>query len=326
MFDICFDFMTDCVAVRFCCAALLLCCGLPGHVGAAGASSDPSAAIRMQMTIGPVFVEFMTADGALAGRYNYTDPFKPYLHPLLSPQGHCVSLASPHDHKHHKGLMYALRTPELNFWEESTRAPGEAVGRERHLAFSDVRASGDEVGFTETLSWEPSGGGPAVFEEMRRIACRRVGAAFQWTWETTLKVRRATRLIQSQASHKKADGSIVNYHGLGLRFRREFGGGTRNNALQLDDGPEQWNKGASRLEFSSVMGATPRRVTFIGCIDGFSPAPQVAVTLSQQQGNGLFVMETPFAFLALGPSNLAERPLRDGESLAERYTVTVTDR
>ncbi len=279
----------------------------------------------MRLKITKDAVEFTSADGVLAGRYNYTDEFKPFVHPLQSPKGYCVSLASPHDHKHHKGLMYALRIPELNFWEERSTLPGEGVGRERHLAFANVRESGHEVGFTETLSWEPAGGGPAVFDETRKISCRRDGDAFRWTWETALKVRRDTRLIQSQWSYKKPEGGKVNYHGLGLRLRREFGGGTRNNALQLDDAPVQWNQGSLKFDFATAMGATPGRATFIGAIDGVVPTPRVAVTLGQSQQNGLFVKDEPFAFFALGPSNLAERPLAAGEIIHEQYTVTVAD-
>ena len=47
----------------------------------------------------------------LPGLYVLDDPFKPYIHPLKTPAGHTVSLAMPHDHPHHKGSMYALRTP-----------------------------------------------------------------------------------------------------------------------------------------------------------------------------------------------------------------------
>lgn len=285
---------------------------------------DP--AMRLIMTGDAV--ELVARDGVIAGRYNFTDSFKPHVHPLASPKGHVVSLASPHDHKHHKGLMYALRIPELNFWEEVASKPDEKVGRQRHIAFTDVRESGDEVGFTETLSWEAAEGSETdvVFDETRRLSCRREGTAFRWTWDTALKVRRATKLIQSQWSYKKPEGGLVNYHGLGLRFRREFGGGTRNNALQLDDAPEQWNKGGQKFDFATAMGATPQRATFVGAIDGFFPVPYVAVTLEQKQRNGLFVKEEPFAFFAMGPSNLEERPLAAGEVLNERYAVVVRDR
>ena len=280
----------------------------------------------MRLDVAADHVDFSTARGALAGRYHHGDRFKPFLHPLLSPKGHGVSLASPHDHKHHKGLLYALRIAGLNFWEEAPTLPGERVGRQTHLAFTDVRTRGDEVGLTETLRWEPLDGGDAVFDETRTLACRREGTGFRWSWTTTLTARRAFTLIQSQWSFAKPDGRRINYHGLGLRLRREFGGGTRNNALQLDDGPLQWNRSDAPFDFTTAMGAVPQRVTFAGCIDGFHPAPEIAVTIEQHQANGLFVLETPFSFVALGPSNLAARPLGAGESLVEHYTVTVADR
>lgn len=293
-------------------------------------ASDPlpspaSVSMRLQLDVTPEHVDFMSAEGMLAGRYRYRDRFKPHFHPLASPKGHVVSLASPHDHQHHKGLMYALRTPEFNFWEERSTLPGEQVGRQRHVAFADVRRAGEETGFTEILVWEPADGGAAVFEETRRISCRRGPGAFIWTWETSLRVQRATKLVQSQWSHPQPDGRKVNYHGLGLRLRREFGGGTRNNALQLDDGPLQWNRGGKPVDFTRAMGVAPTRVTFVGTLDGIWPLERVAVAMAQEQRNGLFIMESPFAFMALGPSNLAERPLAAGETIVERYTITIAD-
>jgi hypothetical protein len=280
----------------------------------------------MQLRCAPDCVDFIADDGTTAGRYHFADPFKPFVHPLRSPHGHHVSLAAPHDHKHHKGLMYGLRIPGLNFWEETPTLPGEKIGRQRHVAFTELREAGTTVSLTETLVWEPAGGGPAVFDETRRLACRRDSAGFRWEWETSLRARCATTLIQSQWSHRNAAGVATNYHGLGLRFRREFGGGTRNNALQLDDGPLHRNAGDTPFDFTTAMRTTPRKVTFIGSIDGTWPPPQVAVTIEQPQSNGLFVLETPFAFMALGPSNLAERNLAAEEILAERYAITVADR
>jgi hypothetical protein len=289
------------------------------------AADEPQTADSMHLTISADHVDFVAGNDVLAGRYHHGDPFKPFIHPLNSPQGHCVSLARPHDHRHQKGLMYALRTPDLNFWEEVSTLPGERVGRERHLVFSDLRESGREIGFTETISWEPAEGGEAVFDETRRVACQRKGAAFVWTWETTMRVRRDTRLIQSQWSNTSPDGRKTNYHGLGLRMCRAFGGPTRNNALQIDDGPIQWNRNSQPFDFTTAMGLTPARVTFIGHIDGTWPAPRIGVTMTQQQKNGLFVFDTPYALMSLGPSNLAEIPLATGAVLHERYTVTVED-
>lgn len=313
------------------CAALgavLVACGLAASAANAGEHrpADPVSAPALQLEITPDHAAFRTSGGELAGRYNHADPFKPHVHPLVSPHGHCVTVSAPHDHRHQKGLMYGLRTREMSFWEEEALTPGDLVGRQRHVRYSDVRAAGETVGFTEVLSWEPADGGEPVFEEIRQISCRRTGAGFLWTWETALKAVRATTLTKSRWSRPAPDGRLINYHGLSVRFRRDFGGGTRNNALQLDDGPLEWNTNARPFEFATRMGATPARVTFVGSIDGIWPVPHVAVTMEQGQRNGLFVRESPYPLLSLGPSNLEERALAAGEVLRESYTVLVEDR
>ena len=74
----------------------------------------------------------------LAGRYAYRDPFKPHVHPLNTPMGYTVSLRSPHDHPHHKALMYALRASDVNFWEEYATTDQEKVGQQEHETFLRV--------------------------------------------------------------------------------------------------------------------------------------------------------------------------------------------
>ncbi len=58
-------------------------------------------------------------DNSVAGIYVLNDPFKPYFHPLNTPGGNPVTVASPADHRHHKGMMFSLRCADLNFWEEN---------------------------------------------------------------------------------------------------------------------------------------------------------------------------------------------------------------
>jgi hypothetical protein len=270
----------------------------------------------MRLEIDDTGVNVWSGD-RLAGRYRTADPFKPHLHPLTTPAGHTLSLRSPHDHPHHKGLMYALRTPEVNFWEERPTLPGETPGRQRHDRFAALREAGDAVGFTEELTWLPAAGGAPVFAEVRSLSCRTLadGGGFEWTWETELVAAGAVELTMSQWSAPTANGSLVNYHGLGLRFRRDFGC-TGGNALLLD--------GAER-PFAAGMGATPAAVEFRGSIDGTWPIARAGVRVRQDQRNGLFVLDTPFAFLGLGPSNLAPRRLSAGERIAERYVVSVFD-
>lgn len=57
-------------------------------------------------------------DGKQFAKYLLNDPFKPHFSSLKTPAGRETTLVSPGDHRHHKGLMYALRCEDLNFWEE----------------------------------------------------------------------------------------------------------------------------------------------------------------------------------------------------------------
>lgn len=266
-------------------------------------------------------VSFRLGD-ALAGLYRFTDEFKPHIHPLRTPRGHTVTSASPHDHKHHKALMYALRAEDVNFWEESATRPTEVPGVQRHTGFTEVVSRGPEVGFTEVLHWAASDGSLATFEETRRVTCRHDPSqrAFIWTWSTRLLALRDLHLVQSQWSHALADGSKVNYHGLGVRLRRDFGGMTRNHELHIDGE-------VARERFQSRMGARPCSVAFIGSLDETWPVERAGVRFEQPAGqqNALYVMEDYIPFMALGPTNDAPRRLKADDVLEERYTVTVFD-
>ena len=161
-------------------------------------------------------------------------------------------------------------------------------------------------------------GGKPVFEENRELRAGHNGNGFSWTWGTQITVRRESRLIKSQWSWALPDGRRINYHGLGLRLVRSFDC-TGGNDLMLD---------GQKTSFGQGMGQIFRQVTFRGTLDPIWPqwpGPQASITFQQQQGNGLFVLESPFAFMSLGPSNLEERDLSTGEVLEETYHIRVAD-
>src|SRR5215218_6200604 len=130
--------------------------------------NEPENEEPMQLVVTDQAVSFVDGE-RVAGRYVLDDPFKPFIHPLKTPAGHTVSLAMPHDHPHHKGLMYALRTPQVNFWEERSTLPGEVVGRQIHQRFDELTEVGEQVGFVEILRWETEAG-EALFQERRSIS------------------------------------------------------------------------------------------------------------------------------------------------------------
>lgn len=273
----------------------------------------------MTLSFSPSAVEFCLGP-LVAGCYRHADEFKPFIHPLRTPRGHSVTLAGPWDHKHHKGLQYALRIEGMNFWEEFSTLPDEQVGRQRHLDFSEVTGSGETVGFAERLGWEGAGGGEAVFEEKRWISCRHAPErrAFIWKWKTEILPLRDVTLIQSQWSHALSGGSKVNYHGLGIRFRRDMGGLTRGNKLILDGNEVD-------KDFMDHMGECPNEVTYIGNLDETWPVERAGVTFKQNQNNALYICSDVFPFMALGPSNARPRKLFAGKRLSEEYTITVCD-
>lgn len=252
-----------------------------------------------------------TGESGLAGIYRL-DSAKPFLHPLRTAAGLTASSATPHDHLHHKGLMFALQTPEVSWWDEEPHPDSLHVGQQRHAGFS---ATSDN-GFTQSLAWEATDGSWATFAETRRISCRGVPGGFEWSWESRFRVLRSCTLTQSKHSMQREDDSRVNYQGLSLRLARDF---TQAARLFVD---------GERVPFAEAVGLTPRRVRLEGRLDPVYPqwpGKRLALEIESHQRHGLFALNQPFPYLALGPSNLAPLNLAEGEVLEASYTITVVD-
>jgi hypothetical protein len=255
-------------------------------------------------------------ESVLVGRYWYHDPFKPHIHPLNTPDGCTISLRSPHDHPHHKGLMYSLRAADINFWEEYATSDLEKVGRQRHDEFRDVIAQGEEIGFSQQLNWLAMDGSLPTFDETRTLICRYLTSPnrrFHWRWSTELVAKRDLTLTLSQWSIQNKSGLRINYHGLGLRLRRDFGC-TGGNKLVLDGKP---------TAFDEALGLTPKQATFVGSLD--ETFQKAGVSIAPGSSHGLFVLESPFAFISFGPTVLAGLTLKAGDTLADSYSVSVFD-
>lgn len=261
-------------------------------------------------------LSFITANGAPVGRYVLNDSYKSYLHPLHSPSGRVVSAAITHDHKHHKGLMYALRSRDLNFWEERSTLPGERVGRQQQTALTMGQVTGAEVSFVQQLVWAAEDGSDEAFSETRFIACRAEPDRFVWTWRTRLTALRDLELVQSQWSAPISDGRTINYHGLGMRFPRSFGG-MRTSAVLAVDGQD--------VDFADAMGVVPKAVTLIGAYDGMWPPERAGVTMRQFQRGTAFIIRDPFAYVSLGPTNAAPMTVALDDVIAESYEIEVFD-
>ena len=66
-------------------------------------------------------------------------------------------------------------------------------------------------------------------------------------------------------------------------------------------------------------------VTYRGSIDEIWPVPKCEITFSSAESYGVFVMDSPFAYLAYGPSVL-ETPLwKKGEQQNLKFVIRVAD-
>lgn len=255
-------------------------------------------------------VEF-SEGGLLAGRYVLDDRFKPHFAVLNSPSGHNVTMVSPADHRHHKGLMYALRCADLNFWEEE---PGSGACGVQEIMFTTLVSGG----FVQELLWRGDQGGLETYREVRTITFRALegGNAFEWRWHTRRESLRDHRLVKSPWSVRLPDGRTVNYHGLGLRLPWSWAYPHETVAgVEMDGRPAD-----------ALMGSTAPSATMWGLMDGEWAARKCAVTIRQDGRNAWFVLRQPFAYLAVGPSNAEECDVRKGDAFEEIYTITVADR
>lgn len=251
-------------------------------------------------------VEIRDSGGKLCGSYHYDDPFKSYFRGLYTPGGSDVVEPPPLDHPHHKGLQFGLCTADVNFWEESETAepkpppPQPAIGRQQSNK-PTLLPPADGIGFTQELQWRTDT--VCSFNETRKISVKKAPGAYVWTWQTTLIAARDVKIIKSVWSQQPGQ---FGYCGLGLRLSRDL----------FQDG--------TIFPPEATSGSTPTSVSFQG------KAAEVKFEQDAKQADVLFVSryggDPDFAFMALGPTNLHPRNLKQGERLEGTYLVTVADR
>lgn len=221
----------------------------------------------------------------------------------------------PSDHRHHKGLMYALTATDVNWWEEvAVDGYVDTPGLQR---IHSTEQTGDAE-ITQQLIWTDADGGRATFREMRVISCSWQEAGFvRWTWSADFEVLRDVELRHS-IWNEEHRGSMVNYHGLGIRFAREFG---------FDPSTGMWQS-ADALGAPAIIGTTAQSVTVTDLVDGEIPAPRVSLRITQVGSeHGWFAAQTPgFGWLSVGPTVLPERVrMSAGNVFHEEYFVDVAD-
>jgi hypothetical protein len=237
-------------------------------------------------------------------------PMKPYVKELYTPAGVQVLRDSPHDHKHHHGLMFAIGIDGVDFWSENAKC-----GREVHRGLEGVNSTAHNgtarAAFTETLDWIAPGAEKPLATERRAIqVCRPAGGEVTLvTWQTRLEPATGRKSIKLGGSH---------YFGLGMRF-----------VTSMDKAGRFFN--ADKKEGTLVRGQ--ERVTPTRWCAYTSPAGGKTVTVAMfddpknpRHPAWFFTMPAPFAYLS-ATLNLWKQPMtvEAGKPLVLRYGVALWD-
>ncbi|MBU4273078.1 MAG: PmoA family protein [Planctomycetes bacterium] len=295
---------------RFLLAAAVVCSALVG-----GACLDVAAvqadAGDLRITQDNATVSIFDGERPVL-RYRYAGvPMKPYADRLLSPAGVQVLRDSPHDHKHHHGLMFALAVDGVNFWEEH----GANSGKELHKGLRDVKAMVHDgtgrAGFVQQLDWVGPNSDKPLLIERREIAVLKadeLGATLV-EWRSSLQTPPGKETMTLTGHH---------YFGLGLRFVESMDRDGRffNSAER----PGEVVKGDKQLPPVAWCAFTAKA-------DG----KPVTVALFDHPSNPrhparMFTMSTPFAYLS-ATLNLWKEPLavKAGRPLDLRYGIALWD-
>ncbi|SDG66620.1 Methane oxygenase PmoA [Microbacterium pygmaeum] len=287
----------------------------------AGMAENPTLDIRPDDVV-------VTAGDIEIGRYVFApdapavESPKPYWHPLRALDGGLVTGYRPWDHRWHKGLqMTWTHVSGDNFWGGPSFVQGEGyvwldnVGRIRHDGFSEVVASGPDVGMSEQLTWIAASGQEWLSETRTHrfpILDRERG---YWVLDFATTLRNIRGADLHLGSPTTAGRPAAGYTGLFLRMPRAWTGGEVIAAGDRTAG--------------DLMGRAADWVGFTGQhddVDGGATVLAFAGTSSAAPAIRWFVRSEPIPVLAPSPSFDQEIVLRDGEELALTHRHVFLDR
>jgi len=223
-------------------------------------------------------------------RYSADRP-KPYVHPLCAPDGSPMTLDSPKDHVHHRGVM--LGWNDINgfqFWGEGAPNQGMIV----HQRFEEIREK-PPASIRAVNNW--LAGDNLLLVERRTVRVLSLASdcvALEWDSELTA---RAQAVTLSAAKHP--------YDGLGIRYINAMDKGKVLNA-----------KGTAEIERAN--GEEANWCAYYGGSYGSAIFDHPA---NPRHPAAFFVMNTPFGYLSAAPTFREPFHLNSGESLRLRYAV-----
>ncbi len=269
--------------------------GLAAAVPAAVKARAAEPAVRLSHVQGEKVSFFWGQRPLFEYRYSAARP-KTYVHPLYAPNGVAVTLDSPPDHVHHRGIMLAWSDVKgFDFWGEENPAPH---GRMVHRRFEAMREKPAAL-VTGVNHWIAEG--EVLLIERQTIRALPPAAEHVWLeWESELKPAREA-LTLSAEKHP--------YNGLGIRFARSMDGGSVLNA-----------NGTATIE--QANGEPAAWATYYGALEGGGLCG-VAVfdhPRNPRHPTPFFVMNR-FGYLSAAPTFREPFHLGVGQAIRLRYAV-----
>ncbi|MCL4205819.1 MAG: PmoA family protein [Pirellulaceae bacterium] len=184
---------------------LLLACAWIGSPAADGAE-----AIRVVAEDGSLAIR--SGDRDLLVYQSQPNPFKVYVQSLTTPAGRQILRDSPHDHIHHRALMYAMGVDGVDFWGE---APGGRHGKQIPAggATRSVAVTADDLwqaNIEQDLDWRDADGQVLLREERHlRLDGNTLPGATLLVWDSQFRTPVGKQQVELWGRH---------YFGLGLRM------------------------------------------------------------------------------------------------------------
>ena len=239
--------------------------------------------------------------------YVYAGAPKPYLHPVCTPAGHCLTNFEPHDHVWHRGLWFTIKyVNRENFWEEN-----KPFGTQRTAAPPTVEHEpGGRIRLTSELDWVRPDGESVVIRERRGLAYQPIDdRAYALDFETGLTAR--ADLLLDRTPYKNWGG----YGGLIFRGTRNW----EDDQILFPDGsttkrpvgvPAMWCATSGKLD--GGYKRTGGFAIFDHPTNPRHPTPWYGSTGSYKFLNAAFLFHEPM-----------QLPI--GQSLTFRYRVLIHD-
>lgn len=242
--------------------------------------------------------------------------YKPYVKEFRTLKGRNLLLDSPPDHVHHHGLMYAITVNGTNFWEEQ-KDPGVQRAAPLPMRYVGKSPEGRPLAlFSHQTAWLASqhrhttNALPvALLLETRTLSLTVDTAAGEVAlrWQADFTAGRAADSVQLSGAA---------YHGLGLRFVRDFD--LRAKHLNSENAPysaeQKWDVIPAR------WAATQGRIGGHDVMAAIFASPQNAGE------SHFFSMLNAFAYLS-ATQNLDRAPLtyKRGDRFKLDYLVVLRD-